>query len=252
MATCTAKRAAKLIDARFLRPLSPRERSKMEDHLGACAVCRERYRKLQLADRVAAFGEEELDRPAPIEIDRIAQDLGLFEAPRVRTPWFALPLVGTAAALALVAVLFVKPSDELIERGAGPAGMTFSAYAISSEGPRLLEDGGRVGASEHLKLRASWGESARDIDGVDVLLVGGEKLVHVRLAAPDRTSEVASVPGAISLSGFSKGRLTAYVIAAKSFDLERVRSLAESRAPPEELVEALDAAAGERIDLEVE
>src|SRR5262245_44459267 len=147
MATCVASREAKLVDARFVRPLSEREKRRMEDHLVACGTCRERYRKLQLADRVAAFGpDDELDRPAPVEVDRIAQDLGLLEPPRPRR-WFSLPIFGTAstlAAVALAVVLFLRPSDELVEKGDANTGITFSAYAIADGGsPRLLEGGAR-------------------------------------------------------------------------------------------------------------
>jgi hypothetical protein len=246
MATCVAKREGKLIDERFIRPLNEREKRSMEDHLTACGVCRERYRKLQLADRVVAFGEE-IDQPAPAEIDRIAHDLGLFDAPR-NPPWFAVKWFGAAASVAALAVmllLFVKPSDELVERGGTDAVMTFSAYAIAPEGPRLLENGARVTTAEHLKLRAS-GDA--HISGVEVLLVASDgTLDHVHLAAPQRST----VPGAISLSGLPPGKLTAYVVAAPSFDLEKVRPLAARRADPQDLARALGDASVERIELEV-
>ncbi len=258
MVTCVAKREGKLIDARFLRPLDPRERSSMEEHLVACESCRERYRRLQLADRVIAFGPDaDLDRPAPLEVERIALDLGLLDRPRRRPFWLGLPFfgaVGSVAAMALVAALFLRPSEVLLERGEAPVGITFSAYAIADDaGPRLLERGAQVALGEHLKLRASFGARALpQIDGIEVLLVPARgEVQHVHLSAPERGAASASVPGAIALQGLAPGPLTAYVVAAERFELGSVEGLASSRAPPEALARALGGASVERIDLEV-
>jgi hypothetical protein len=245
MQTCVAKREGKLIDARFVRPLSDGERSKLEGHLVACGWCRERYRKLQLADRVTAFGAAaELDVPAPIEVERMARDLGLLDPEKPKRAWFDLRIAGAVVAVAFAVVLFVRPSDDLVERGAAPAAVTFSAYAGGEGAWRLLEPGAQVAASEHLKLRAS-GEAN---GGVEVLLVGADgRVEHVHLLAP-----VSSlVPGAIALEGLPTGKLTAYLIAAKSFDPALARRLAAARAPAKELASALGGASVERIDLEV-
>ena len=133
----------------------------MEEHLTACGGCRERYRKLQLADRVIAFGAEgELDQPSPVEIDRIARDLGLLDAERTA------PLVVDGVVVRRCGVGGGAGGDVAVVReaerragraGRAPDGVTFSAYAIDdASGPRLLEGGReRASASEHLKLRAS-------------------------------------------------------------------------------------------------
>jgi len=246
MQTCVAKRDGKLIDARFVRSLSDGERSKMEDHLVACGWCRERYRKLQLADRVTAFGAEaELDVPAPIEVERMARDLGLLAPEKPKRVRFDVRIAGMAFALALAVMLFLRPADDLIERGAGPSAVTFSAYAGGEGKWRLLEPGAQVAASEHLKLRATGEANA----GVEVLLVAADgKVEHVHLLAP--TSSL--VPGAIALEGLPPGALTAYLIAAKSFEPEAVRELAAKRVPAKELASALEGASVERMDLEVQ
>ena len=74
-AECIGGSAKKLVDARFVRLLDDRERSALETHLAACGFCGERYRRLQLAERVVAVGAERaFEEPSPLEIDRIAAD----------------------------------------------------------------------------------------------------------------------------------------------------------------------------------
>src|SRR5688572_17153957 len=86
--SCVDGGARRLVDARFLRVLDTHERTELESHLVACVACSERYRRLQLAERVAAVGPDRaFDEPSPLEIERIARDLDLVERPVDRFAW---------------------------------------------------------------------------------------------------------------------------------------------------------------------
>jgi hypothetical protein len=247
MNACTARRDGKLIDARFARALSGRERSRMEDHLILCGTCRERYRRLQLAERVAAFGGDgDLDAPSPFEVERIAEGLGL-GAPRRRSwldlRWFA-GAVSVAAAVALAGVYLRTGEDDLVARGGAEVKPSFSLYALSDRGARPLSRGESVSSGEHLKLRVS----GAPVEGVHVVLVASDgRIEHASLAAP----RDGSVPGAVSLADLPAGTLTAYAITGR-FDLETIRSLASTRAGSADLARALGPGASvERFELDL-
>ncbi len=161
-------RDQKLVDAAFVGGLSANERDRMHDALAGSIELQERYRKLQLAERVASLGPERaLDEPSPFEIDRVAQRLGLLDAPAPRRRWFgswkmALPMVVAAAAAALV---LAPRSDEssasdpgaLVARG-GEATPSISVYRTSSKsGFELVGDS--VTRDAQLILRSSAGET---------------------------------------------------------------------------------------------
>lgn len=230
----------------------------MEGHLTACGSCRERYRKMQLAERVAAVGPEgDLDAPAPFEVERIAQDLGLTDPPRRPLSLLGLRTFGAAASVALavaVAAIFLRPPDDgLVARGGAPTGISFSAYAVSQvRQVRPLAGGDQVFPADYLKLRATWAGDVGAIHGVEVVLVDAAgRVEHAHLEAPPPAAS-ASVPGAVSFAGMAPGALTTYVIAAPDFELERVRRLVTARAPPDEVAAALDeGAVVEQLELVV-
>ena len=250
MSACVATRAGKLIDQRFVRSLSDGERGRMDRHLEACGHCRERYRRMQLAERVAAHGADgPLDVPSPLEVERMAESLGLVAPERRGFSLPVLPAFGGFASLAvaLIAIFFfMRPPPEYVGARGGAEGPSVSAYAVG-EKIRLLESGAVVSAGEHLKLRAS---GLQGEVPVHVLLVDGQGDVeHVELGTVDASTEIVTIPGAISLSELEPGRMAAYVIFSTDFSLEAVQARAAARAPPEALAEVLEGATVRRVDL---
>lgn len=163
------RRDQKLVDAAFVGGLSPNERARMHDALAGSIDLQERYRKLQLAERVAALGPERaLDEPSHFEIDRVAQRLGLLDAPPPPRRWFAswkiaLPVVVAAAAAGLVLAPQAEQSSvsdpgALVARG-GEATPSISVYRTSAKSGFELV-GASVESDAQLILRSSAGTPA--------------------------------------------------------------------------------------------
>ncbi len=243
---CDDRRCRRLVDRSFTRGrLSATERTDLEEQLAACPDCRERYRRLQLAERVAAHGPElAFERPSPAEIDRVADALGLLEPTPVRAGWRRpAALLGLAAALAVGLLLALRPAptpdDGLAPRGDGAApGPSWAAFAIGPDGAiQPSRPGLEVGAGASLKLRVAWSgaERGRLPGPVWVILVpaSGPPLV-TRLEAPDGPFAAASVPGAVRLDALPAGRLTIYARAGPEPDDVLLRHVA-TRPPAEGL-----------------
>ncbi len=225
------KRAEKLVDQAFLRPLDHRERERLERHLMAYQESGERYRKIQLAQRViaapSASPEELLEEPSPAEIERIAQGLGLFEeAPRERASMFGWwPMGLSAAALALVGVFALgpyvgglgsRPDPGLVARG-GAVEISFSTYIIRAKGGiEAARDGASLRPEDHLKLRVSWPKEQTPIRGLWLVFVPEKGAPWVRaLEAPKPSSEAVSIPGAIALRRASAGPLSVFILSSE-------------------------------------
>jgi hypothetical protein len=258
---CSGDPARKLVDARFVRPLAERERARLESHLASCGSCSERYRRLQLADRVASIGPQRaLDEPSPFEIERIARDLGLVEAPR---PWWqgllgsravlaGVPAAVAAAALVLVFVFpqsLVEQRDrgQLIERGTGPKPVSFAAYVVGRDSRiRLHANDAAVYTSEYLKLRVAAAGVAKDaLRSVQVVIVGERGGVSVlKMSVPDDRSPLRTVSGAVVLNALPPGHAVVYAIGAKEdLDEEAIRAAAAKKPGASELASAL----GDRV-----
>lgn len=266
-AVCLGGRAAKLVDARFVRILDHRERARLEDHLIACGACAERYYRLQLADRVAANGPDDaFDCPSVFEIERIAADLGLTGPPPKRALGFRWPafagLLG-AAALSLMLVIggpLQKPTEEFVSRGASGAALTFAAFVIdgpSAARPQAVRPhdvSSPVAADAHFKLRASWADGAtRGLEGeVRVVLVDADGVSRVvSLTAPEAPFDVASVRGAVSLAKLPPGLATIYVVTGAA-DATALTVAGTSRPSAEVFAAQIgDQVTAQRFDLEI-
>jgi hypothetical protein len=273
---CIDGRGPKLVEARFLGTLPAKKREHLEAHLIACSACAERYRRLQLADRLAAARgelapEDAAREPSAAEIDRVAGDLGLLAAPEPRRSWWLSPIFGASVAIgsaALVTMLVVlgrssrDPVEELAARGSVEARISFAAYLIGTDGAiRRHDPSAKVSPKDHLKLRASWqGASAPSpLRLVLVPAVGSPALIA--LEAPKRSGEGSSsseaasgsVPGAVSLETLPPGKALAYLIAGP-IDESRLLGHAAARPSAAALLAAIgDAGTAtiERIELEV-
>lgn len=247
--SCTGGDGRVLIEQRFLRPLARAERERLEAHLSACVGCSERYRRLQLAERLAAGGPGAAGEPAPQELERIAADLGLSEhvAPSwrerlagLRTPrWAPVALAAAAGAALVIAILPGRSGSppgprggELVERGTAPPPVSFAPYALAADGSaaRALGASGTVAPGELLKLRAALGAGIgpEQLRGVLVVIAApGESLAAaaprgVVLRPPAREAffgpegaTAASVPGAVPFR-VPPGRARVLVIALAS------------------------------------
>lgn len=243
---CDERRCRRLVDRSFTRGrLSAAERAELEEQLAACPDCRERYRRLQLAERVAAHGPElAFERPSPAEVDRIADALGLLEPTPARAGWRRpAALLGLAAALAVGLLLALRPApapeDELAPRGDGASpAPSWAAFAIGPDGAiRPSRAGLEVTPGTSLKLRLAWSGQARGrLPGpVWVVLVPASGLPLVtRLEPPDGPFAAASVPGAVRLDGLPPGPLTIYARAGPEPDAALLLRIA-GRPPAEQL-----------------
>ncbi|MCA9550294.1 MAG: hypothetical protein KC933_09680 [Myxococcales bacterium] len=218
MSAVTAK-DDKLLEARFTRPLSPREVARLERALASSPELAERYRRLQLAERVVAHGPEAgLEQPSPFEVERGARALGLLDPPARRrpawTPWVLGATFAMAAGLATLVVAPVGMQEVLQERGGAVSGVSFAAYAVAPEGGfSELVEGARLTPEHRLKLRLSFQGPATPLDAVWVALVPTSGAPRVeRLAAPE--GNLAAVPGVVGLFGLPAGPVAVYVLAA--------------------------------------
>lgn len=218
MSTVTPK-DEKLVEARFTRALSPREEARLKDALAASPELSERYRRLQLAERVAAHGPEGgLEAPSPFEVERGARALGLMDPPARRrwvwTPWLAGASLALAAGVAALVVAPVGMQEALQARGGAVSGASFAAYVVAPEGGFAeLRDGVELTPEHRLKLRLSFEGPPTPLDAVWVALVPATGAPRVeRLSAPE--GAMAAVPGVVGLFGLPPGPVTVYVLAA--------------------------------------
>lgn len=213
-------RETKRLERSFSGPLSPRQRARLEADLAASAPLAERYRRLQLMERVAAHGPHDaLETPSFLETERVAERLGLLEpAPRPRSwraalpPWvFGAALVASVG-LALLVVLPPPPQDVLQTRGEGGAQVSFAAYRLSADGAFTpVQAGAELVPSDRLKLRLSWASAPGHLEAVWVALVAADGRVKTtRLSAPE--GAIAAVPGVVDLWGLPPGPAELYVI----------------------------------------
>lgn len=216
-----SNRHDRLVDARFERDLSPEERASLEAHLVAAPEAAERYRRRHLIERVTALGPERaLEEPSPMEIERIAGDLGLLEPTEARAWWrrfFALRVLGPAmvAVTAMVVLLVSTPRSELQERGASPS-WSASAYAVSSTGVRPL--GGEVSRSEHLKFRITRAPTD-ELTALSAVVVDATgRAFVVALEVPPVGD--ATIPGAVPLDAAAVGPAVVWLVAADDVDAE--------------------------------
>jgi hypothetical protein len=258
--TCVGGGARRLVDARFSRTLSAGERSELEQHLVACAACSERYRRMQLAERVATVGADRaLAEPSPFEVERIAADLGLVSRPVEQASWWsrrraAFAGFTAAAAVAASLILFAvrtPPPEQVIERGAAATTLSFAVYVIGDGGAiRVHDQGSPVRADELLKLRASWtGVAPRS---VAVAIVDAEGKVDVAaLGAPKGAETGATIPGAVALAGRAPGNAIMYLFAFEGAAADRaaIAAAVENRPESPRLPGAL---AVERRELPIE
>lgn len=224
------KRAEKLVDQAFLRPLDHRERERLERHLMAYQESGERYRKIQLAQRViaapSASPQELLEEPSPAEIERIAQGLGLFEeAPRESRKVFAWwPMGLSAAALALAGVFALGPDlgrfgartdPGLVARG-GEVEISFSTYIIRAKGGiEAARDGVPLRPEDHLKFRVSWPKKQTPLQGLWLVFVPQTGAPWARsLDAPQPSSEAVSIPGAVAVRRAAPGPLSVFILSS--------------------------------------
>jgi hypothetical protein len=233
---CAGGEGRRFVDARFLRPLADRERVELETHLSSCAWCGERYRKLQLAERVASVGvDRALEEPSALEIERIAQDLHLVESTGQSLGWWRAlrgSIAGYSAVIAVaaaVAIFFAirPPKEVLLERGGAAVGVSFSAFVIAADGAiRAHEPAVAVSNTDHLKLRVSWSAAApRIVYAVVALSDGTVELAE--LGEPSGAPTGATVPGAISMAKVPAEGAELWVVASdEPLDPEAAKTLA--------------------------
>lgn len=236
ISTCAGGPAPRLVDARFLRPLEDRERTELETHLSSCAWCGERYRKLQLAERIASVGmERAVEEPSALEIERIAQDLHLVESTVSQPSWLRIlqsklagysALVAVAAAVVLFLVLR-PPQEILLERGGSTPGVTFSAFVINADGSIRPHDPAMpVKAGDNIKLRASWTKDQPAFVYAAIYLSDGTVQL-AKLEAPQGPSTGATIPGAITLSKLFAGAELRVIGSEVELDDEAAKTLAK-------------------------
>lgn len=219
----STRRLDRLVDERFLRPLSAAERRDLEAHLVASPVATERYRRLHLMERVAALGPDRaLEEPSPLEIDRIAGDLGLFE-PEPQPSFLAwltsFKTVGFTvfAAAAFAAAVLLIPQPEIVQERGGTA-WSASAYAVSSDGIERL--GATASRDEHLKFRITR-DGASDLGALSVVVKDAGGATHVLpLEVPAFERDTASVPGALALDAFPAGATTVWLVRGAPDDVD--------------------------------
>ncbi len=224
------KRAEKLVDQAFLRPLDAQERELLERHLMAYQESGERYRKIQLAQRViaapSASPEALLEEPSPAEIERVAQGLGLFEeAPEKRASVFAWwPLGLSATALALAGVFALgpersgvspRPDPGLVARGSERV-RELATYIIRAKGGiEAARDGAELHPEDHLKLRVSWPKAQTPLRSLWLVFVPRAGAPWARsLDAPKPSSEAVSIPGAVAVRRAGAGPLSVFILSS--------------------------------------
>lgn len=253
MNACAGGADRKLVEARFLRALDEGERKRLERHLLGCASCSEKYRRLQLAERVASVGTDRaLEEPSFLEIERIAGDLGLFGPPKTARNW--LPFAGLLAAVACALLLIVlrpqDPSETFTPRG-DPSGLTFAAYVIAADGAiRSHTAVAPVSKDDHLKLRVSRPDKGKPWPKM-FLVIATDTPKVIELVAPEKNEPAASIPGAIPLAGLPSGKVTAYVIATDEADEQTLSEAVRDRPAADRVRQSLGRAVVERIELEV-
>lgn len=245
----------------FLGGISEVETAKMQDSLARSPRLAERYRRLQLAERVAAHGPQEaLERPSPAEVDRVAARLGLLEpepAPSVWrarfAPWMFGAALAVSAALALFTVMPSAQQDVLRPRGGAATGASFSAYVVRPGGGfERIEPGARLGDQDRLKLRLSWSGAASALDAVWVVVVDGSGRVEVTRLEPP-AGALGAVPGVVGLWACASGVAKVYMVAAPTpLTKARLRAAVDGEPSAEVTASRLDAAGVQRFEVVIE
>lgn len=279
MSACVGGAGPRLVELGFTRSLAPDERLVLEDHLKSCGECLERYRRVQLAHRILAIGPERaLDEPAPLELERIAEHLGLVAPARptlfeslARTASSArlglATLSSSARALALVVafvagtasavVLLSLPAGdrELVARG-GARAVSVALYAVSPSGEvtPIAPSGTRVVAGDHLKLRLSAPREAPTLGAVCVAVVPRGAPPRVSCLPPPVLVDGAStVPGSVVVT--EPGPASIVVVASSTHEDPRaLEALLVRHATNDELAKSLGghALAIDRVDVVVQ
>lgn len=258
----TARRDERLLDACFTRPLSPREHERLDALLLSSPELLQRYRRLQLAERVAAHGPEgALETPSFAETDRIAARLGLLQpAPASarwrawlrRPPWiFQLTL---AVGLALLAFTLVPRDvpEHIQMRGQAGAQVSFAAYRLSPQGQfHQLEPGDAVHSKDRLKLRMSWAEAPTEVSGaLWVAMIDAQGQVRTE-ALQTPSGQIAAVPGVVGLWGLAPGSASVYVVSAPGLQAGALAAAVRSRPSEDALRAQLNAYGVLQVPIEV-
>ncbi len=254
----SSKQASNLLDLAFTTGLDPKQQERLQEALVGSAELCERYRRLQLAERVAAHGPEvALEAPSEFEIDRMARGLGLMApAPRVFRlrrwvrSWFVPAGLALSAAVALFALNVPAPEPHLQARGSAE-GLSLSAYVVSAQGQITeLSSGARLEATDRLKLRLSWQGEAQPLSAVWVGIVDHEGRVTMsELTAPE--AQLATVPGFVDLPG-TTGPVRVYVMGThRGLSQSALKSALSLRPDSEDLPSELKTIGAYHIDIEV-
>lgn len=254
----SSKRASKLVDAAFEGGFSSKQGAKLQEVLASSGDAAQRYRRLQLAERVAAHGPEAaLETPSEFEIDRIARNLGLL-APEPRPSrwraWISPWVLTGGLVLSSAVVLFTLsvPPPEIQARG-GHDALSFSTYAITTQGAiSVVSPGASLTPQDRLKVRLSWQGEVLPLSGVWVGVVDQSGRVRVTsLAAPD--TQVATVPGLVDLGWVAPGDVRVYVVGSSTSLAESALVSALSPRPDAATIkESLGAVAVDLVDVRVE
>jgi hypothetical protein len=251
------RRRDRLVDERFARSLSEPERAELEAHLASSPTAAERYRRLHLIERVTALGPERaLEEPSPMEIDRIAVDLGLVDRPEPPRSWLSwlttVRMAGFSMAIAATAVLlfvFLPPRETVLTRGAAPVPVTVSTYVVSADGIGVAGTQ-PLGSGSHLKLRLTrTGELAAVQTVAAVLLDETGHAYVVELGTPKFDAPTVSVPGSFSLTSVTPGRVKMFVVvSSEALVLDAIDG---AEITEDALRERLGAAIVDRLELTV-
>jgi len=258
----TARRDERLLDACFVRQLSAREYARLDALLLSSPELLQRYRRLQLAERVAAHGPEAgLETPSFAETDRIAARLGLLQPAPVsarwrawlrRPPWI-FQLTFAAGLALLVLVLVPKPAPEHIQmRGQVEAQVSFAAYRLSPQGQfSALQPGDKIHSKDRLKLRMSWADAPPQATGaLWVAMIDAQGEVRTE-ALQTPSGQIAAVPGVVGLWGLAPGPAWVYVVSAPGLQAGALMSAVRARPTQDELRAELEAFGVLRVPIEV-
>lgn len=254
--TCVGGKDARLIELRFLRPLSETERRRLEGHLLGCGACQERYRRLQRAERIAAHGVEgAAELPSPFELERIAADLGLDQPEPPRRRGWAWPFAWVGAlAVAGALLLFLPPPPELLQdRGGVVAPLSFAVFTADPGGAVVaLETQASLQPGAPLKLRVA-APSSVDSPGLAAVFVGVGAPVVVALPGLSQVNGPTTVGGVVTIPEVPSGEVWLYLVAAAAPLDPKLLSLALADRPEAQVAqERLSALVVERRVLRVE
>lgn len=214
---CIGEGGQRLVEARFAGVLKAKEQERFERHLAACAACQERYRRLELAERVAAHGPSGAHESlGPGAYDRVAADLGLHDPPNPRAPWAWLSLsVAGVMAVAAALVLFLRPPAELLIDRGDQGAVSFAVFAAGSGGEVVpLQKDLPLRPGTPLKLRIS-APAPTPIGGLVAAFVAGERVEWIPLEAPGSVEAATTVPGVVVVPPLAAGPAWLYLLGAE-------------------------------------